>query len=365
MRLSELLKRDNNNLDIFRLLAAALVIYGHAYAIAPQEGRSDVFARLLGYDYSGSLAVKLFFFLSGLVVTNSLLHKRDVAQFVIARFFRIWPALLVVTALCALVLGPLVTALPLADYWGDPQTWRYVTGNLRLSPQYALPGVFANNPHAHAVNGSLWTIVLEVGAYLALLALFLVGALRSRWLALAIVALVLLDPLLGNRLLFTWRTPHAGVDLLAPCFAAGALLALWQERVVVGLREAAGLVLLFCLFRASSYAYYFLYAALFASTLYLAGQPWLVRLRLRSDVSYGVYLWGFPVQQTLQYLWPEQGLRFNQGASLLLALLLGYASWHLVEKQGIALGQRVLGGWVRWRAARSGPQQEPGQRERI
>ena len=64
MRLSDLLQRDNNNLDIFRLIAAALVIYGHAYAIAPQEGHSDVLARLLGYDYSGSLAVKLFFFLS-------------------------------------------------------------------------------------------------------------------------------------------------------------------------------------------------------------------------------------------------------------------------------------------------------------
>ena len=81
MRLSDLLQRDNNNLDIFRLIAAALVIYGHAYAIAPQEGHSDVLVHLLGYDYSGSLAVKLFFFLSGLVVTNSLLHKRDVAQF--------------------------------------------------------------------------------------------------------------------------------------------------------------------------------------------------------------------------------------------------------------------------------------------
>lgn len=353
MRLSELLKRDNNNLDIFRLLAAALVIYGHAYAIAPQEGRSDVFGRWLGYDYSGSLAVKVFFFLSGLVVTNSLLSKRDVAQFVMARFFRIWPGLLVVIVLCAMVLGPLLTVLPPGAYWTEPQTWRYVTYNLLLVPQYALPGVFAGNPHANVVNGSLWTIVLEVGAYLGLLALFMVGALRSRWLALGIGVLILLDPVMGNRLLFTWRAPHSGTDLLAPCFAAGALLALFKEQVEVGLREAIGLVLLFWLFRASSYAYYFLYAALFGCMLYLAGEPWLVRWKPSSDVSYGVYLWGFPVQQTLQYLWPEQGLRFNQLASLTLALLLGYLSWHGVEKHGIALGQKVYAWWMRRFGARA------------
>ena len=146
-------------------------------------------------------------------------------------------------------------------------------------------------------------------------------------------------------------------DLLAEPFlasflalVAGAFLAALLAGA--GSMVAAGLVLLFWLFRSSSYAFYFLYAALFASMLYLAGQPWLVRLRLRSDVSYGVYLWGFPVQQTLQYLWPDQGLRFNQGVSLLLALVLGYASWHLVEKHGIALGQRAHAWWSHRRGAR-------------
>ncbi len=353
MKLSYLLQRDHNNLDIFRLLAAALVIYGHAYAIAPQDGRSDVFARLLGYDYSGSLAVKVFFFLSGLVVTNSLLQKRDVGQFVIARFFRIWPALLAVTALSALVLGPMLTELPLADYWSNQQTWRYMVDNLRLKPSYILPGVFTHSPYPNVVNGSLWTIVLEVGAYAGLLALFLVGALRSRWLALAIVALVVLDPLVGNRLLFTWRPPHAGVDLLAPCFASGALLALFKEQVVVLGRHAAGLLLMFLLFRSSSYAFYFLYAALFSGMLWLAGQEWMLKLRLRSDVSYGVYLWGFPVQQTVQHLWPQLGVHGNQIASLALALALGYVSWHAVEKHGIARGQWMHAHWLRWHSARN------------
>lgn len=352
MNLACLLQRDHNNLDIFRLLAASLVIYGHGYAISPQPGHEDVLVTLLGYDYSGSLAVKVFFFLSGLVVTNSLMGKGDVAQFVIARFFRIWPALLAVTVLSAVVLGPLLTSLPLAEYWQHPQTLGYVVDNLLLTPRYALPGVFAGNPYPNVVNGSLWTIVLEVGAYVGLLALFLVGVLRARWLALAVVVLLLLDPLLGNRLLFTWRAPQPSLDLLFPCFASGALLAVFKEQVRVGGREVAGLALLFFLFSASSYAFYFLYAMLFAGMLWLSGQSWLVRLRLRSDVSYGVYLWGFPVQQTVQYLWPQQGVHFNQAVSLLLALALGYVSWHAVEKHGIAMGQRVHALWRGWRSAR-------------
>jgi peptidoglycan/LPS O-acetylase OafA/YrhL len=94
MLLQEILRKENNNLDIFRVIAAMMVIYGHAYAILPSSGPGDILTGLLGFDYSGSLAVKIFFFLSGLVVTNSLLTKRNLLQFLIARFLEYgqpWP----------------------------------------------------------------------------------------------------------------------------------------------------------------------------------------------------------------------------------------------------------------------------------
>ena len=343
MKLSELLKKENNNLDVFRLLAACMVIYGHAYAVAPEAGRTDMVARLLGHDYSGSLAVKIFFFLSGLVVTNSLLHKRNVLHFAIARFFRIWPALALVTVASALLLGPLVTTLSLGDYFAQGATYRHFFDNLLLKTNYSLPGVFVTNPDKAVVNGSLWTLPHEVGAYVALLAVFMVGVFRLPVLALAIFVLLLADPLTGNRLLFTWRSPLSEVDLLAPCFALGVLLALYKERIEVGLASVSGLVLLYLLFRSSAYSFYFFYAALFTTILYLSGLAAVRRLKPRSDLSYGVYLWGFPVQQTLQWMLPQQGTLFNQVASLGMTLVLGIASWHLVEKRGIALGQRVIG----------------------
>ncbi len=343
MNLSELLKKENNNLDVFRLVAACMVIYGHAYAVAPQAGRVDAVARLLGHDYSGSLAVKIFFFLSGLVVTNSLLQKRNVVHFAIARFFRIWPALIFVTVVSALLLGPFVTALSLGDYFSQGATYRYVFDNLLLHTNYSLPGVFLGNPDKGIVNGSLWTLPLEVGAYLALLALFMVGIFRLPMLALAIFVLLLADPLTGNRLLFTWRTPLSEVDLLAPCFALGAILALYKERIEVGLGAVAALTLLWLLFKSSAYSFYFFYAALFTAIVYASGAPVLLKMKPRSDLSYGVYLWGFPVQQPLQLVLPQQGTHFNQAASLVVTLVLGFASWHLVEKRSIALGQKVIG----------------------
>ena len=95
--LQNLLLRENNNFDLIRLIAAWLVIYGHANAmIPPVYQRDDAIAVFLRFDYSGTLAVKVFFFLSGLVVANSLLEKKNILQFVVARFFRIWPAFLLV-----------------------------------------------------------------------------------------------------------------------------------------------------------------------------------------------------------------------------------------------------------------------------
>ena len=197
MNLSELLKKENNNLDVFRLVAACMVIYGHAYAVAPQAGRVDAVARLLGHDYSGSLAVKIFFFLSGLVVTNSLLQKRNVVHFAIARFFRIWPALIFVTVVSALLLGPFVTALSLARYFSQGQLSDYRL----LDTNYSLPGLLEesgqNRAQRFAVTAPAAGARLSrpVGGFHGWR---LAGWPRWRWLLLADPA-----PLAGNRPLST------------------------------------------------------------------------------------------------------------------------------------------------------------------
>jgi peptidoglycan/LPS O-acetylase OafA/YrhL len=346
MKLSSLLTRENNNLDLFRLLAAAMVIYSHAHALVPHAERQDFVERILGFDNGGALAVKVFFFLSGLVVTNSLLQKRNVIDYVVARAFRVWPGLIFVVLLTAVFLGPLVTDLSLREYFSSPQAYFYVMENIRLHTVYGLPGVFLSHPQAFVVNGALWTLPHEVGAYLVLLALFVLGVFKSRLLLLLIVLVLVVDPLTGNKLLFTWRPQNATVDLLAPCFAMGALMATFKEDIDLTIGSAVGFLVLHLLFKSSVYGPYLFYASLFSLILYLSAQSWVMKFKPGADLSYGVYLWGYPIQQTVVHYFPGEGLVFNQIVSLVLAVGFGWLSWHCVEKRGIHFGKE-------WRGASS------------
>jgi peptidoglycan/LPS O-acetylase OafA/YrhL len=154
------IERRENSLDLIRLISASLVILGHSYAIVGSG--AEPMARWNGSVYSGLFALHVFFFISGLLVTNSFLHKPDIVRWMFSRILRIIPALCVCLILTTFVLGPLATTLPVRQYLTDHGTWDYFLGNLfLLNTRFLLPGVFAGNVDK-AVNGPLWSLYLEV-----------------------------------------------------------------------------------------------------------------------------------------------------------------------------------------------------------
>jgi peptidoglycan/LPS O-acetylase OafA/YrhL len=146
------------NFDFLRLLAATFVVYGHSY---PLTGR--VSPSFCGNGF-GSLGVKIFFSISGYMIASSWLHDPHFGRFWLRRALRILPALTVVVLLSVVVLGPLLTNLPLSIYLYSPQTFYYFY-NLVLYINYDLPGVFDQNIFPHAVNGNLWSLPAEVFMY--------------------------------------------------------------------------------------------------------------------------------------------------------------------------------------------------------
>jgi len=179
LKLTDVLKKGNNNFDILRLMAALAVIVGHAYAISPQPPLEDTVLGLLHFDYSGSLAVKFFFFLSGLLVVNSIISKPDAFNFLLKRACRIFPGLLVCLLVSVFIVGPLFTKLPLLEYFSSADTWKYIFKNLLLyNMQWKLTGVFTESKFG--LNGSLWTLPYEVLCYIYLAVLFGLGLLRNK-----------------------------------------------------------------------------------------------------------------------------------------------------------------------------------------
>jgi peptidoglycan/LPS O-acetylase OafA/YrhL len=179
----------NNNFDALRLLAAISVIFSHSFLIAEGTQNSEPLIRLTGNQAILGLAgVFVFFAISGFLVTQSLERTPHPLHFLAKRALRIFPGLFVATLVSALVLGPIVTNLPLAGYLSRLQPYEYVIGNTLLDQTvHELPGVwFADNGVGLEVNGSLWTLRIEFLMYLMVLAL---GVLRLLTVRTALVLL--------------------------------------------------------------------------------------------------------------------------------------------------------------------------------
>ena len=115
MKIADYLKKDNNNLDVIRLLLASMVIYGHAPCFIDPTGRSDFIARILNLTYSGNLAVITFFLISGLLVSNSLFSKKNWKVYLVSRLFRLLPGFTFLS-ICTFFICMYFTGNSFADY---------------------------------------------------------------------------------------------------------------------------------------------------------------------------------------------------------------------------------------------------------
>ncbi len=345
--ISEALSRGKNNFDLFRLLAALAVIYGHSYSIVPEIGKQDVLHLLTGNYWSQLVAVNFFFFLSGLLVTNSLFEGKSVPKFLVTRFFRIWPGLALVVIVSALVIGPLVTGLNFGSYFGNSNVLFYIkhqllmeTWNMRGLGYFDLPGVYENNYYKNDVNVSLWTLVAEVFAYLFLAATFLCGLMKQR-LASVIMIIIMIDSLLPTRIIFPFLQGNEDYKYLPFCFAAGSFLALNKQKIQISIGVPIGFLALCLLMHGTAFEQAFFYFTIFSSTIFLSTRTIILKLGLPLDVSYGVYLWGWPVQQILVHLFPSLSRTENLLLSMLLSVCMGIISWVFVERSAIEFGKSV------------------------
>ena len=339
--LNNVLKRGANNFDILRLIAALAVIVGHGYAIAPQPPLQDGVLSILHFDYSGSLAVKFFFFLSGLLVTNSIISKPEALSFFIKRAFRIFPGLLVCLMIAVFIVGPLFTAFSLSQYFSLRETWTYIPKNIFLTDmQWRLSGVFTNSKFG--LNGSLWTLPYEILCYIYLAIFYGLGLLKNKNIANVFFSSVVAFSFIAPSYLPAFFSQNPDALLLPACFAIGGLFANNKAIIRINIGSFILLWLLSIVLKNSILFQFLFYIAFFYSCIFIASLNFVInRFKIPFDASYGVYVYGFMFQQCVYYLLPAIGVHGNQIITSILALTAGILSWYFIEKPFINIGHRV------------------------
>ncbi|GAA1840833.1 acyltransferase family protein [Agromyces salentinus] len=326
-----------NNFDAMRIAAALAVIVGHGFELTG----AGAAPRVLGVPIH-VLGVQVFFVMSGFLITTSWLRTPSPLAFFRNRALRIFPGLVVVVLLTVFVLGPLVTTLSVPQYFAEPRTWRYLQ-NILLWPQFDLPGVFLNVPHPGSVNGSLWTLPVEFACYIAVPVLLAF----TRWRFAAVIAFavagVLIDQFILNPLIVWGTSLQKGADLFT-FFAAGMLVALLGRRVLrldIAIAALAAQVLIAAAFNpiVSRWALWVTLSYVVLAFC-MTSTPYLRRAARFGDLSYGLYIYAFPIQQLTVSAWP--GLPFVANLLVVITLTAGaaFASWHLVEKHALRLKAR-------------------------
>jgi peptidoglycan/LPS O-acetylase OafA/YrhL len=312
------------------------ICYGNSVANAFYES-SPLYPVLLAL-------VPMFFGLSGFLVTGSAFRTRSVKVFLTFRLLRIYPALTVEIFLTALLLGPLLTRLPLFEYFSHPTFFEYF-GSLIGRVKFILPGLFESNPWPYTVNQNLWTLKAEFYCYLLMTLLMLSKLVFDRkWFSIAFLAATVVLSALNFALGFGDYTRLFPPHMLLYYFVLGIFAFHWKHVVPVS----------FPLFVVSLIAAYVLvplhgwaYVAAFplSYTLLYVGMLKIPRIPLlqRGDYSYGIYLFGFPIQQMLVSFFPvlrEWWLLFP--VSAVIAVGFAALSWHFVEKPALRLKRRLL-----------------------
>jgi peptidoglycan/LPS O-acetylase OafA/YrhL len=340
----------DNSIGFLRFLFAFNVLWIHGIELGG-------FAHLGGFytwakKYTFLLPVEGFFFLSGFLIAQSFMRSKAWGDFIAARVLRIMPGYYACLAFVAFVIGPIAAWLQRGSFGGyfsaaDSPIDYLVKNSLLWPRQRGIADLFVDNPLPIAVNGSLWTLPWEAVGYIAVFLAGVLGVLARRRVVVLAVTLALMglwvawayrwiEPRTDNRILALVNDPL--VVRMLMFFAIGMTAFLYREHVrfskglfvvalvgaMVGLHLPGGHVLL-----PVAYAY---------TVLWLSFNGPFRSFDRKADLSYGIYVYAFPVQQTLALAGvPRFGLLPYVLSTALIVLPLAWLSWTLIEKPALRL----------------------------
>ncbi|MEP3654964.1 MAG: acyltransferase [Litorimonas sp.] len=329
-----------------RLVFASLVVLGHAFVIALRDASME--PRVL-YHYTFSyLAVNLFFIASGFLVTKSMVYRGDTPSFISARALRIFPALIVHVLFVMIVIGPLATKAPLAEFFSDPDWYLQPLKVLTFfETNMTMPRIFETNAEQLG-SAPLWTLRFEVIAYIGTLAVFSLGFLRKKWMVLLQFILPSIGWVIGDTLGLFEAMPATIENLFrfGIAYGLGATIYAYRDRISFSWLALGTLALASYVLRETAVVEVIMNTILAwlvfrIAYLRLPRFNWMQRI---PDLSYGIYIYHWCVLQMLFYWLPNLSVVELFALAFPPTVGLAALSWYIIEKPAL----RSKTGFANW-----------------
>lgn len=325
--LSDAVNSKKDLFSLFRLIAAFLVLYAHSYHIYGLG--ADPLTSHTGI-YTGTFAVYVFFTISGFFIIKSAM-ERNIPQYVLARILRIYPALIVCNVVTIAIIIPISMNLDWYSFILSIEAKEYLKTNSILDTlRFTIAGVFYNNPDK-TINGSLWTLPVEVRAYFIAVLIVMSGMAnrKSVFNSLFFIA-VFIHFKFPDFYSVIFPIPNSTTLLFY--FLLGSCLYVNREVIPVSpiLVVITSLVIAKYRFALPPIVLSILVSYLVVSSGYVVRD--FLNVSLRNDYSYGCYLYAYPVSQLSYIFLSGHGFYYYLMFIVMLTMTFSFVSWHFIEQ---------------------------------
>ena len=332
-------KGRDNNLNLLRLLLASGVIMSHSW-VSLGLLASEPVHNYLEFTDLGTIAVYGFFFISGYLILKSAIRWSGPDEFLASRFLRIFPGLIVSVILCVFVFGPAMTSLTLQDYLESPLTRSFLSEIWMHRMQHLLPGVCERYP-LPSINAALWTLPGEWLMYIATM----VACLAFRWRSLRTVSSNTWFAIFTVLLLTAQMMPLQWIFAFQwfRYFLLGSACYLFRKRLplsIPGAMSAFALDVVSVHYNLKG-SHLLFQVALSYLVITIGYHPavYVQSMRVFGDYSYGLYIYGLPIQQLMLKHFSRPVPFFLTCYPLIL--LAAVLSWHYIEKPSLSMKRRL------------------------
>lgn len=341
-------KSTCNNFDFLRFLFAILVVVSHSFALAGVGESYQWLSKMTNHQINwASIGLNGFFVISGYFIFQSLERSKDLLDYFKKRFLRLFPALFVVLLL-TIVLAPLVYKSEI-PFFKNNAVYTYLPNNISLyNFQSSIKGIFDGNAY-HSINGSLWTIRYEFSLYIAVALLFFFRTQKQLVTVILLFVFTIFMLLyifclnrFGGSSLFGLQGLH--ILNLGTFFISGSLLASLQFEKIKHKSVIFGISVLILMLSLYFNCYDSVKHLVFPIVILLIGfipLPFIRAFGKFGDMSYGIYIYSFPIQQTLMYFFKLKTYELLI-FSVMLSIVFGYLSWHLIEKRALKYKRKFI-----------------------